>query len=115
MFGKGCMMKILCVVFFVLLSGCARETTVTDDVFSGIHTEIAALEQQLPPECKTDATAAKISAITTQVWLAQKSCKKDIAACKSEARLWRFRFYGVSVLVVGLILLWAYRKVRKVL
>ena len=108
-------MRFFLVFLFFSLAACARETTVTDDVFTGIHNDIAELTQQLPKECKTAATTAKIDALSARASLAEKSCKKDLGDCRAEVSRWKFRFYGTIAIVAAIIVLCFYRKVRKVL
>ena len=115
MFSEGCVMKVLGLLFAILLAGCAKETTVTDDVFADIHEDITELTQQLPAECKTHEITNKITSISTKTYLAEKSCKRDINDCRAEARRWRFRAYGLCLFIAGVALLFVYRKVRKIL
>ena len=96
-------MRFFLFFLFTLLAACARDTTVTDDVFTGVHNDITELAQQLPKECKTPATMAKIDALSARVSLAEKSCNKDISDCRADARRWRFRFWGL-VIGIGAIL-----------
>ena len=114
MFVEDCVMKKVLIILCILLAGCARDTTITDDVFNGIHNDINDLVQQLPTECKNAATNSKIKSLTDRVELAQKSCNKDISDCRAEVRRWRFRFYGLVAAVITAIVLLLYKKVRKI-
>lgn len=107
-------MKAVLLSFCILLAGCAKNTTVTDDVFNGIHNDIQDLTQQLPAECKTTVINSKIKSLDDRVSLAQKSCDKDISDCHAKARMWQLRFYGLVFGIFAVIVLLLYRKVRKI-
>lgn len=115
MFSQGGFIKIVLIVFCIALYGCAKDTTVTDDVFSGIHSEIQELTEQLPVECKTDVVNGRINALTAKVNLAQKSCNKDIDDCRADARRWRYRFWGLVFGIGVLVAMILYGRVRKIL
>lgn len=106
-------MRFFLFFLFFSLAACARESTVSEDVFTGIHNEIGELAQQLPKECKTDVINAKISDLSARTALAQKSTSRDLKDCESKARLWRFRFFALAFGVIAVVLLVIYRKVVK--
>ena len=102
-------------VLVIFLCGCTADKDITKDVFSGIHSDISVLTQQLPTECKTSPVEAQISAIKEQVNLAEKSCNKDVSDCRADVRLWKFRFFGLVLVIVSVIGIGIYRKVVKII
>lgn len=85
-------------------------STATHDIVDSVNTQLAALEESLPKECKTKAIQLQIDGIQKQTAGFEKSCDLLVNKMRSEKIKWQAAFYGL-LLIVGL---WLSRKLFRI-
>jgi hypothetical protein len=103
------MRQIMFLPLILLLSGCVRETPVSETVLDSALQQVAALEQTLAPECKTDTVITQTAVIKTQIRAAKQSCKAEKADIIKQKRKWQFYFWALSAAIICYII----RKILK--
>lgn len=81
--------------------------TATHDIVAGVNTQLAALEESLPVECKTKAIQLQIDGIQKQTDGFEKSCDLLVNKMRGEKIKWQTAFFGL-LLIIGL---WFGRKI----
>lgn len=96
--------------FGLLLLSCilfsCTQATVTHDIVDGVNTQLAALEESLPNECKTKAIQLQIEGIQKQTDGFEKSCNLLVNKVRNEKVKWQTAFFGLLLIVA----LWFGRK-----
>jgi hypothetical protein len=86
-------------IFTILLSGCARETPVSNTIADNAITATTALEQSLPAECKTESITTQITVVKTQIRAIKNACETEKNVIEQEKTRWKWSFYGVLILI----------------
>lgn len=81
-------------VFTLLLSGCKTQTASEAVTESAINTATA-LEQSLPPECKTEPIITQIWAIKTQIKAIENTCKVQTDNMRLQRNNYMWAFFAM--------------------
>ena len=99
----------ICAVFLFILTGCAKNADPVDTIADTVHQQIGAIQESLPPECKTAAIDKQLKAVDGTVDSIKAMCDTQKAALNSEKLRWQWAFFA---LVAG-IGLYFVRKILK--
>lgn len=90
----------------LMLCGCARKTPV-ETIADNATAQVVALEKTLSDECKTDAVAAQIAAIKSEIAGAPAACEMQIKPIRTERN-------ALAVALMAIVALALARFIRKV-
>lgn len=96
-------------ILTVLLSGCARETPVSETLTENAINATTALEQTLPSECKSDAIVTQITVIKTEIRAIKSACQTEKDEITRDKLKWKLAFWAL----VGVVAAYILRKVMK--
>lgn len=84
----------------VLLSGCAKDTPVSDTLADNAVNATTALEKALPEECKTDFVNTQFTVIKTEIRAIKNACDIEKDVITKEKLKWQWGFW-LLVAVIG--------------
>lgn len=85
----------------ISLSGCARETPVSDTLTENAVSATTALEKALPEECKTDFVNTQFTVIKTEIRAIKNACDVEKDIITNEKLKWKWSFWALTA-VIGL-------------
>ena len=88
----------------LVLCGCAREPSISDNITENAINATTALEQSLPKECKTDAIATQITVLKSEIRSISKACQLEKEQITKDKLRWKFSFWALVVIMVAYIL-----------
>lgn len=84
----------------VLLSGCTKNTPVSDTLAENAINATTALEKALPEECKTDFVTTQFAVIKTEIRATKNACDVEKDVITKEKLKWQWGFW-ILVAVIG--------------
>lgn len=93
----------------MVLSGCAREPTVSENLTDNAITATNGLEQSLPTECKTESILTQIAVVKSEIRSISKACQIEKETITQEKLKWKISFW----VLVGLVVAYVFRKLTK--
>lgn len=93
----------------ISLSGCARETPVSDTLTENAVSATTALEKALPEECKTDFVNTQFTVIKTEIRAIKSACDVEKDVINGQRIKWRMGFWVLSFGILAYII----RKILK--
>ena len=106
-------MKLHYLLLCTTLAGCATEQSPLESQHQATLQQIIALEESLPPECKTAPIATQLDALALKATSDYRSCKRLLADSKDKLDAERVKFILASILFMvsfGLLILKTIRK-----
>lgn len=106
-------MKLHYLLLCTTLAGCATEQSPLESQHQATLQQIVALEESLPPECKTAPIATQLDALALKATSDYRSCKRLLKDSEEKLQAERVKFVLASILFVvafGLLILKTIRK-----
>lgn len=106
-------MKLHYLVICGTLFGCASDQTPLESQHQATLQQIVALEESLPPECKTAPITSQIEALTLKATSDYRSCKRLLADSEDKLKAEQVKFVLASILFIvtfGLLVIKILRK-----
>lgn len=88
----------------LVLYGCAREPSISENITENAINTTTALEQSLSKECKTESIITQITVIKSEIRSISKACEIEKDQITKDMIRWKFSFWALVSIIVAYII-----------
>jgi len=92
---------LLLLGMFLLLCGCAKKPSVTENLANTAHQTIAAIQKDMPEECKTESNNIKFAIVDSLVDEIYQTCEIQKTSLVHDKIKWQSAFFALGLVFLA--------------